>query len=181
MQSHTSSITTRIARAAIAIFTFTAASFASSPPVKAGEDRAVPATIAFQGFLTDGSGIPLTTTVDLILTIYDDAGPSGIPLWSESQPGVSVTDGIFAISIGDATPLPADLFDGTPRWLGIRVDGGVELFPRLRRPFSSGKRPIRPGTSPPPLCRRTAVSALALATGRSAARSRLLPSRQTRR
>jgi hypothetical protein len=88
--------------------------------------RAVPATIAFQGFLTDSASAPIDGTVDLVLAIWDmDAG--GDSVWSEPQTGVDVADGVFSIALGAVTSLPLDIFDGSPLYLGVSVDGEPEL------------------------------------------------------
>jgi hypothetical protein len=96
------------------------------PAAVAGAIRSVPARIAFQGFLTDLAGVPLTGSVSLDLALYN-AATGGAAVWSEQQAGVPVTDGVFRVSLGSVTVLdPAD-FDGTPLWLGIRVNGGTEM------------------------------------------------------
>lgn len=91
--------------------------------------RVVPATIAFQGYLTDGGGAPLVGTVNLDLALYD-AASGGTVLWSETQTSIGVSGGVFSIALGGVTPLPTALFDGTSLFLGIRVDGSAELAPR---------------------------------------------------
>jgi hypothetical protein len=88
--------------------------------------RVVPNTIAFQGFLTDDGGTQIDGTVDLDLALYA-AEVGGAPLWSESQNGVLVAAGVFAIALGDANPLPPAIFDGSELYLGISVDAEAEL------------------------------------------------------
>lgn len=90
---------------------------------------AVPGTMAFQGFLTDDTGAPLTDLVNLDLALYGEPS-GGTAVWSETQSGVDVVEGIFAIGIGSESPLGAGLFDGSPLFLGIRVNGEPELAPR---------------------------------------------------
>ncbi len=87
---------------------------------------AVPRAIAFQGFLTDAAAQPLQGTVSLVLSIYGAATGSS-PLWTETQASVAVSDGVFAVTLGNATPFPADLFISPTRFLGIRVNGEAEL------------------------------------------------------
>jgi hypothetical protein len=89
----------------------------------------VPGTVPFQGFLTDGGGMPLDGTVDLQLRLWDVAA-GGAPLWTEAHIGVSVSQGVFDVRLGSETPLPAGIFDGSDRYLGVEVDGGGELSPR---------------------------------------------------
>lgn len=89
----------------------------------------VPHYINFQGTLTDTSGNPITGIRSIQFFIYSDS-TSPIPLWNESQPSVDITDGLFRVSLGSVTPLPPTLFNGSTRWLGIRVSPDLaELSP----------------------------------------------------
>ncbi len=93
--------------------------------------QGIPHQINYQGHLMDSEGSPLTGTHDLTFALYDvDTG--GIPLWSEIQSGVAVTDGIFNVSIGAVTPIDLDFT--TAYWLEVAINGET-LIPRL--PFTS--------------------------------------------
>ncbi len=92
----------------------------------------VPTTIGYQGSLTDAAGAPITATLDMVFSLYD--APAAVtPLWSETQP-VTVSNGVFSVLLGSATPFPANLFTG-PRYLGVKVDTDAEMTPRL--PFAA--------------------------------------------
>ena len=54
----------------------------------------VPQMINYQGQLTDDQGDPVTATVTMDFTIYDDS-TGGNPLWSETQASVAVKGGLF--------------------------------------------------------------------------------------
>ena len=87
----------------------------------------IPQLINYQGYLTDSGGNPLNGTVDMVFSIYDvDAG--GSPLWTETQTGVPVTEGLFSVNMGEVTPitLPFDV----PYWLGVQVGTDPEMTPR---------------------------------------------------
>ncbi len=97
---------------------------------------AIPQRMSYQGFLNDSSGNPLNETVALTATIYSDSlGTSA--LWTESHAAVIVTAGSFSVVLGSATPIPASVFTGAIRWLGIRVNSDSEM------------RPLRPLLSTP--------------------------------
>lgn len=97
---------------------------------------AIPQQVNYQGFLSDSSGNPLNQTIALTATIYGDS--LGVTsLWSEVHAGIVVTNGQFAVILGSATPIPATVFSGAIRWLGIRVNADPEL------------RPLRPMLSTP--------------------------------
>ena len=83
---------------------------------------AVPQMISYQGRLTDIAGAPVNDTVDLVFDICADSLCSR-PLWEESQKGVIVKDGLFAVLLGSNTPIPPSVFSGSARWLSISKDG----------------------------------------------------------
>ncbi|MGQ0721149.1 MAG: hypothetical protein ACT4PE_06205 [Candidatus Eiseniibacteriota bacterium] len=87
---------------------------------------AVPSTMAFQGFLADSTGTPINGTVNLAFALYSTP-TGGASLWSETQLGVSVSQGVFGVALGQVTPLGAGLFAALPRWLGVAVNGAAEL------------------------------------------------------
>ncbi len=91
---------------------------------------AVPQLINYQGRLTDTGGNPLTEIVALAFTIYDDSiGTTA--LWTESHATVQVTNGLFSVQLGKSTPIPALVFAGSMRWLGVRKDLDSEMRPLL--------------------------------------------------
>jgi len=90
----------------------------------------VPPNINYQGTLTDSSGNPITGIRSIQFLLYS-VSSGGIALWNETQPSVIITEGLFSVSLGSVTPLPPHLFDGSTRWLGIRVSPDLaELTPR---------------------------------------------------
>lgn len=89
---------------------------------------AAPPVMGYQGRLTDAAGAPLAGPVDLTFRVFDVAA-GGAPLWSESQPGVAVQEGVFHVVLGSGTPLPSALFATDSRWLEIDVNGET-LAPR---------------------------------------------------
>ena len=88
-----------------------------------------PAKLAYQGRLLDASGAPAQGVVDLTFSVFA-AATGGNPLWSEPE-HVALTDGFYAVTLGDAAPLTPDVFDGTERFLETAV-GGTALTPRQR-------------------------------------------------
>ncbi|MDZ7391843.1 MAG: tail fiber domain-containing protein [candidate division KSB1 bacterium] len=88
----------------------------------------VPQTISYQGVLTDASGAAVADgNYNLSFALYDVAN-DGTPLWSETQ-SVAVSKGIFSAILGRVNPLALP-FD-RPYWLGVTVNGGSELIPRI--------------------------------------------------
>jgi hypothetical protein len=81
-----------------------------------------------QGRLLDANGAPVGGTVAITLTIYD-AASGGNTLWSEPQM-VTLDGGYFSIKLGESVSLPAKIWDGTERYLGVQVGSDPEMTPR---------------------------------------------------
>ncbi len=95
------------------------------PATTQAQDR----MISYQGVLTNAQGNPVAdATHTLTLSLYASK-TGGAPLWSEIQ-NIATSQGIFNAYLGQVTPLDLP-FDRT-YWLGLSVDGSVELTPRTR-------------------------------------------------
>jgi len=91
---------------------------------------AVPLEFSHQGRLFDVAGAPLTGVNTVALALYD-APSGGVALWSEEHTDVTFADGYFAVQVGSVVSLDASLFTGDTLYLGLRVNGGLELPQRL--------------------------------------------------
>jgi len=96
-----------------------------------------PSLMNYQGRLTDSGGSPLNGAYSLVFTIYDDptAGAPGNIKWQETHPSVTVTDGLFNVTLGAGTPavsLTESVFSSPDRYLGIKVSTDPEISPRTR-------------------------------------------------
>ncbi len=83
--------------------------------------------INYQGMLTDNSGNPLSGSYNLTFKIWTDT-TGGSSLWTETQNGVQVTNGLFNVIMGKQTAL--NLAFDQQYWLEVGV--GAETMPRLR-------------------------------------------------
>jgi hypothetical protein len=91
----------------------------------------VPTVMTYQGFLQNSSGEPISGTVNLVFSIYDQES-GGNKVWEESHSSVPVADGIFTVLLGSAgTPLTPEVFSSESRYIQVTVDGGSPL-PRQR-------------------------------------------------
>lgn len=90
-----------------------------------------PKMISYQGLLTDSTGNPLDTTVSIVFTIYD-ALSAGNVKWTETHPGVIVSEGLFDVILGGVMPIQDTVFNQPDRFLGITVDGDPEISPRTK-------------------------------------------------
>ena len=98
-----------------------------SAAVAGSAAASVPPTITHQGRLYDAAKAPVSAMLTVQFALYD-AADAATPVWSEAQP-ISFEDGYFAASLGAATALDG-VFDGSPRWLGIKVGNDPEMSPR---------------------------------------------------
>src|SRR6185312_11802281 len=86
---------------------------------------AVPTLLTEQGQLLDASGNPVTGSINVTFTIYDQP-TGGTSLWTETQ-SISLDQGFFSAILGEATPIPPSIFDGSPRYLGVAVGTDAEM------------------------------------------------------
>jgi hypothetical protein len=123
----------RLARAGLAVallFCIAAPSRSAASPPDGAEALAVPTTVPFQGFLRD-EGLPMDGFASITASLYS-ASNGGLLRWGpETHPSVAVDDGVFQLSLGNTVALPASVFDGSPLWLNLIVNGEA-LTPRTQ-------------------------------------------------
>lgn len=99
---------------------FSAAAFAQAPN-----------TMNYQGRLADDAGNAISGAVeDVVFTIYDDTTAGATALWTETDTLSCDANGVFTIELGLEVPIPFEIFDGSKRWLGIKVGTDTEMSPR---------------------------------------------------
>lgn len=98
-------------------------------------EAAVPRGITQQGRVLDADGNPVTSEVAITFTIYDDpmASEEANVLWTEVL-NIQLDDGYFSARIGEDgdNAFPDTLWDGSVRYLGIKIGTDDELTPRAR-------------------------------------------------
>lgn len=96
-------------------------------------DAAINSQINFQGKLTNTDGTNVTNgTYSIVFSIYT-VSSGGTAVWTETQPSVTVTDGIFQVSLGSVTALPGSVdFKTNSLYLGVKVGADAEMTPRIR-------------------------------------------------
>lgn len=83
--------------------------------------------VSFQALLKDGVGTPLAGPVNLSFSIYDAAGGGLLIEGPINVNAVTLANGVADVQV----PVNANSFNGAARWLGVKVDGGPEMSPRL--------------------------------------------------
>ena len=88
----------------------------------------VPPTVGYQGRLYDQNGNPVSGTMSVTFSLYASA-TGGTAVWREAQ-SVSFANGYFAVQLGSVTAFGTTAFDGTVRYLGVKVGTDAEMTPR---------------------------------------------------
>jgi hypothetical protein len=98
-------------------------------------------TMNYQGYLTDGSGGPLNGNYDMVFSLWDEeAAGAGAQEWGdETHSGVSVSNGLFSVVLGEILPIdPYTVFE-EQLYLEISVDGTTLPRQPLRAvPYAMG-------------------------------------------
>ena len=88
----------------------------------------VPSLVNYQGKLTAADEGCVNDTVRMTFSIYPDT--LGSPAdWSETQTQVVVRDGVFSVLLGSVDSIPAWVFDGSVKFLGVQVESDPEMRP----------------------------------------------------
>src|SRR5580700_7645355 len=88
----------------------------------------VPPVVKFSGVLTDTNNKPVTGTVGVTFSLYQQS-QGGAPLWVETQNVIVDKTGRYTVMMGSSSSqgLPSDVFNsGEARWLGVQVQGQAE-------------------------------------------------------
>jgi hypothetical protein len=94
-----------------------------------GLSRGVPDLLSYQGYLMDAAdSAAVSATLEMTFRLFDSE-TKGAEVWSETHTAVDVSDGLFSVLLGSQTAFPAELFDGSSRWLQTEV-GTEVLSPR---------------------------------------------------
>lgn len=97
----------------------------------------IPQKISYQGRLTTASGSAVSGSQSILFSLFD-ASSSGTELWNETQT-VTVTNGLYNVSLGSVVPISTAVVSGGAAWLQIKVGSDSAMTPRVRflsTPFS---------------------------------------------
>ena len=108
----------------------------------------VPQQLTYHGRLFDQNGNPLNASATVTVDIFA-ASSGGTTLWSETYSAstsgaVAVVEGFYSLNLGSQTAFPANLWDGSTRYLQLTVNGEA-LTPR--QPIESVAYAIHAGES----------------------------------
>ncbi len=88
------------------------------------------ATLSMQGTIRSSTGSAIADdTYSLTFRLYTTE-TGGSPVWSETQSSVPVIGGVYSALLGAVNPLNAAF--NVPYYVGVSVNGGSEMTPRLR-------------------------------------------------
>ena len=84
------------------------------------------AAVFYPGQLRTDDGLPVSDGLyDFEFALYEVV-EGGVPLWSEVQPGVTVTNGSFVAELGRVTAFPPVVLAHSSLWLAIQVRGPAD-------------------------------------------------------
>lgn len=89
----------------------------------------IPREISYQGMVIGAGGQPIADGQHTIDVRFYDVAIGGTVLYIESH-DVETKGGIFSITIGSVTPMPASLAFDRQYWIGLSVDRDIEMTPR---------------------------------------------------
>ena len=87
--------------------------------------QSIPTVFNYHGQILNANGEPVSSTLPIVFSIYADAEGT-TTVYTEKQL-VEIKDGLFNVLIGSVTPIPEDVFDQSDRFLGIAIDGTVQI------------------------------------------------------
>ncbi len=120
-----------IAAASMLLYLFAGAGLrAQQAPSGGSNAQSAPRTLSYQGVLTaSGGGIKAAGSRLLTVTLYGDANGNN-KLWQSTMNTQVDSNGVFNLFLGTPdNPLPSPSAMDRPIWLGVAIDGGVELRP----------------------------------------------------
>ena len=99
----------------------------------------VPKILHYQGVLSDSAGIPVHCLTDgscddtysMSFTLYAQA-EGGQALFTQEEAAVSISEGVFDVTLGTSEPISLTDVEGADLYLGISINGETEMLPRLR-------------------------------------------------
>ena len=112
---------------------------ADSPEAEVSPLAIIGDATTYQGYLTNGSGVPLDGTFTMRFQIYN-APAGGALLWDSGNTAITVNGGLFETRLGITT----DIFNGEELWLAQTINGEL-LTPRQEILPAPMAHTLRPG------------------------------------
>lgn len=83
----------------------------------------------YQGLLFDAEENAVSGTLHVTFRLYEEA-EEGEPLWEETQ-SIVIDRGVYSVPLGSVESFPSGLFEQGSLYLGIQIEGDVEMSPRI--------------------------------------------------
>lgn len=90
----------------------------------------VPGLVSYQARIVDDQSGPVNDTRTMVFSIYTQV-TGGSAIWTEQQ-NVTIVDGLVNVLLGSVSPLTSEVFQGSERYLGVKIGTDAELTPRKR-------------------------------------------------
>jgi cysteine-rich repeat protein len=88
-------------------------------------------TLSYQGSILNAARQPVTASYPIVFSLYTER-EAGEVIWTESYDSIDIVDGTFNMDLGSVTPFPSRLGETAELYLGIAVNDGPEMMPRVK-------------------------------------------------
>ena len=88
-------------------------------------------TMTYQGNLSNAARQPVSASYPMAFKLYAER-EDGEALWTERYETVDVLDGVFSVELGGVTPFPLNIGNQGTLFLGVAINGGSEMLPRVK-------------------------------------------------
>jgi hypothetical protein len=97
-------------------------------PQSSAAPNGTKAFLTYQGRLTDSSGVPINSSVNVVFTLYDS---NNNLLWTSATRNITPINGLFTVYLGDGSDPTLDLPNLSPvASIGVTVGSDPEMTPR---------------------------------------------------
>lgn len=88
-------------------------------------------TLTYQGQLQNTRQESVTASLPMVFSLYTQTA-DGDPIWQERYDGVPIDGGTFTVELGTQTPFTSEIATHQMLYLGVQIDGGAEMQPRMK-------------------------------------------------
>lgn len=88
-------------------------------------------SLTYHGELSNAAGQPITASFAMMFAL-SASEDEATPLWTETYDSITIVDGRFTVDLGLITALGSEVAATPNLFLGIRVNDGNEIAPRMK-------------------------------------------------
>ncbi len=88
-------------------------------------------TLTYQGNILNAARQPVSASYPMVFKLYTDLEDNEV-IWTERYESIDIIDGVFTVELGTLTPFPANIGSQVSLYLGVAVNDGPEMSPKLK-------------------------------------------------